>query len=998
MKQMATRTLARRRRAFATLARRHDHAHTVLPSTSFAHTRRAQHTQADQAAHSGHNDPHPGKAPQPQPGFLQQYMQTVDSMTAVNHHQQQQQQQPAGPSMDFPTESMGHCSVEDVAVLQASYAAEWVSSPLSVHEKDVLQQRWIAMTQDEACCRFLKDKCDIPLFFLKDRRLQQRFCLYVNNAPPLLKDLRASLLGLFDPHKADLRNDKTYNMMLQSVDDGSPAPAPAPPTAAAEWSSGRREIMDQASCGEPQPWEVHRLLLSQVQQYGPLMRALLPFLAESYGEQLIAFRNVKGLADLRLPHESYPAARASPRAVHIHVGPTNSGKTHHALRRLATAHTGVYCGPLRLLAWEVHEKLTAGGIKCDLLTGQETVKQDGSHHLSCTVEMAPMGVPVECAVIDEMQMVGDKQRGAAWTRAFLAIQAEELHVCGDPRFAELIREIAADCGDQVFLHSYERLSPLSVAPSSLSSLDAVEDHDCVICFTRKDILRMKRDLEKLGRSVCVVYGSLPPETRRQQARLFNDPHTQHRVLVASDAVGMGLNLNIRRIVFRSLKKYDGSGVRQLTPLEIKQIAGRAGRYQSEHPEGWVTCLREDEFDTLKEAMGAPVDSDAVDRAGLFPTFEQFDAFSRELEGEAKRPLPFDELLQRYLELSAVSSKYFVVDSDNTLRLARALQDVTNLQRVELFDFCQAPVDADDLVAVTALRTFAQYYSSFMSVPLPSAYDVARDGVELEPPRTFNELYHYELLYKILDTYVWLARRYSTDVFPDTHSAQSSKQRLAALINDGLSNTAHPITSEDFISAIRDDNDPCAETDSSAMEEGQQRPSALAEAIEDTVEEDRIRRTYLEDMSVERQQQERLLAMMASQGFVMPTTPTTTTNRGKAGSSKTAPPRPPVCVPTSSLFKQHRQPISADVTVPSTRENKTGKKTHATSRARLQLIDEIHRATDERDNKSDTQPPPVSTADHCKEGEPEAGRESKSRIIQFNDDGRRCDACVNQPVP
>lgn len=252
------------------------------------------------------------------------------------------------------------------------------------------------------------------------------------------------------------------------------------------------------------------------------------------------------LADLRYPVEWYPATRALQRTIHLHVGPTNSGKTYHALKRLEQAGSGIYAGPLRLLAHEVYTRLNAKGKSCDLVTGDERIVRDGeeSSMKSCTVEMVPLNLDVDIAVIDEIQMIGHDERGWAWTQALLGLKAKELHLCGEERSVPLIRELAASMGDKLKIHTYKRLSPLKTMSTSLHGrLNDLRKGDCVVVFSRVGIHTMKRDIEKLTQKrVAVVYGSLPPEIRAQQAKLFNDPDNDYDILVASDAIGMGLNL------------------------------------------------------------------------------------------------------------------------------------------------------------------------------------------------------------------------------------------------------------------------------------------------------------------------------------------------------------------------------------------------------------------------------------------------------------------------
>lgn len=255
------------------------------------------------------------------------------------------------------------------------------------------------------------------------------------------------------------------------------------------------------------------------------------------------------ITDFRNPGEQYPSARQLRRRLILHVGPTNSGKTHSALVALARARTGVYAGPLRLLAHEVFSRFNEGKIGdegkrvCNLITGEEQRILDPNASLSsCTVEMFPLQRRLEVGVIDEIQMIGDSQRGSAWTSAVIGSQCDELHLCGEESVVELIQKIAEELGDDCEVRRYERLSPLVIAQLSLGSdLSKIRRGDCLVTFSRNNIFAYKRFVEeKTGLRVAVAYGGLPPEVREEQARVFNEGG--YDVLVASDAVGMGLNL------------------------------------------------------------------------------------------------------------------------------------------------------------------------------------------------------------------------------------------------------------------------------------------------------------------------------------------------------------------------------------------------------------------------------------------------------------------------
>ena len=260
----------------------------------------------------------------------------------------------------------------------------------------------------------------------------------------------------------------------------------------------------------------------------------------------------------RLPSQFiYSPARALTRHFHLHIGPTNSGKTYSALKSLSQAKTGAYAGPLRLLAHEVWERMNLGtvggmeegqGRECNLLTGEERrIVSPDAGLISCTVEMLPMGSPTgpyDVVVIDEIQMMGDEQRGGSWTSAVLGVQAKEIHLCGDETTVQLLHHLLEPMGDIVTVHKYDRLTPLQVANESLEGdWNNVQPGDCVVTFSRNNIFAVKKQIESTaGRKCAVVYGALPPETRADQARDFNDENGRAEVLVASDAVGMGLNL------------------------------------------------------------------------------------------------------------------------------------------------------------------------------------------------------------------------------------------------------------------------------------------------------------------------------------------------------------------------------------------------------------------------------------------------------------------------
>jgi ATP-dependent RNA helicase SUPV3L1/SUV3 len=351
--------------------------------------------------------------------------------------------------------------------------------------------------------------------------------------------------------------------------------------------------------------------------------------------------DLKRISDLREPANWYPEARAINRKIIFHAGPTNSGKTYHAMERFLEAKSGVYCGPLKLLATEVYHKSNKRGTPCDLVTGEERSfainSETPSPHVACTVEMTSLSTPYEVAVIDEIQQIKDPQRGWAWTRAFLGLIAEEIHVCGEAGSADLLRRLCETTGEDMEIRSYKRLTNLKMESRALGSLGNVQAGDCIVCFSKNDIYTVSKEIEARGKEVSVIYGTLPPGTKLAQAAKFNDPNNSCKVMVATDAIGMGLNLSIRRIIFYSLVKpsLNEKGEREIDVISISsalQIAGRAGRYGTQWEEGFVTTYKHEDLKTLTDLLQKT--PEPLQQAGLHPTADQIELYAYHLPNSA----------------------------------------------------------------------------------------------------------------------------------------------------------------------------------------------------------------------------------------------------------------------------------------------------------------------------------------------------------------------------
>ncbi len=275
------------------------------------------------------------------------------------------------------------------------------------------------------------------------------------------------------------------------------------------------------------------------------------------------------------PKDEYPEARAMRRRFVLHLGGTNTGKTYAGFQRLIRAKTGVYLAPLRLLALEAQETLLDAGVDCSLSTGEEEDLREGDTHLSATAEKLDLQRRYDVAVIDECQMIADKQRGYAWTRAILGVLAPEVHLCAAPEAKQLLIRLIESCGDSVEVEEHRRSTPL-VCMSRPVDYQRIQPGDALITFSKVGVLSVAEDLRQSGKEPAIIYGALPYSTRRKQMEGFLAGEMEY--VVSTDAIGMGLNLPIRRIIFMETEKFDGVERRELRPEEIKQIAGRAGRF------------------------------------------------------------------------------------------------------------------------------------------------------------------------------------------------------------------------------------------------------------------------------------------------------------------------------------------------------------------------------------------------------------------------------------
>jgi ATP-dependent RNA helicase SUPV3L1/SUV3 len=257
------------------------------------------------------------------------------------------------------------------------------------------------------------------------------------------------------------------------------------------------------------------------------------------------------------------------------LGPTNTGKTHYAIERMLAHRTGVIGLPLRLLAREVYDRIVAlrGPSVVALVTGEERIVPDRVQYWVCTVEAMPEGTLADFVAIDEIQLCADPERGHVFTERLLTARGlhETLFLGSDT----MRRAIAALVPKVQFL-SRERFSALTWAGSKkISRLPA---RSAIVGFSVENVYAIAEVIRRLKGGCAVVMGALSPRTRNAQVALYQNGDVDY--LVATDAIGMGLNLDIGHVAFSAMAKFDGRRMRPLFPHEIGQIAGRAGRHMT----------------------------------------------------------------------------------------------------------------------------------------------------------------------------------------------------------------------------------------------------------------------------------------------------------------------------------------------------------------------------------------------------------------------------------
>jgi ATP-dependent RNA helicase SUPV3L1/SUV3 len=484
-----------------------------------------------------------------------------------------------------------------------------------------------------------------------------------------------------------------------------------------------------------------------------------PLLEKQKREELLA-KTIRDFKNL------FPLARELKRKIVFHVGPTNSGKTYQALKALEEATTGYYLAPLRLLALEGYENLKKVGVAVSLITGEEEIIDEESTHISSTIEMMNSSVDVDVCVIDEIQMISDRDRGWAWANALMGVPAKKVILTGSANALPAVKELCQYLGEALEIVEFERKNELEMMKYP-TSMKKIEPQTAIVAFSRRDVLSLKQQLSEKYR-VSVVYGNLSPEVRREEARRFREGESE--ILVATDAIAMGLNLPIKTLLFAKDNKFDGLRRRELLPTEVTQISGRAGRYGFEE-KGFVGALDENALKTISNAFHAPL-PDIELPVSVMASLEHVMLIGEILETEN-----ITTILEFFADNMEFDGPFMAANIDSMLEIAAIVDEYSLDLKTRFFLSC-APASISSPYIESVFHRYIRQIEAGGKV----LYIPPRDLPAFA--QTNDMLLNAEDRVREISLYLWLSFKFP-DIFEDTQKAIAARVRLNSFIENSL---------------------------------------------------------------------------------------------------------------------------------------------------------------------------------------------------------------------
>ena len=498
-------------------------------------------------------------------------------------------------------------------------------------------------------------------------------------------------------------------------------------------------------------------------------KTLKAFISSTHDEIIKMQRQALLARTIRDFKNLFPMARSMRRKLTLHIGPTNSGKTYTAMKKLEVADTGYYLAPLRLLALEGYEGLKSDGISASLITGEEQILDADATHISSTIEMLNFDVDVDVCVIDEVQMIGDRDRGWAWANAIIGAPAKEVIMTGSLNAKAAIIALAEYLGEELEIIEFERKNPLKLLESPTHPKD-VKASTAIIAFSRKDVLRLKQEFSS-SFSVSVVYGNLSPEVRREEARRFRAKETE--ILIATDAIAMGMNLPIKTILFSKATKFDGVNDRNLVASEIQQISGRAGRYGL-NEEGFVGALNVEALNVVSKNFHKKAKEITIP-FNVMANLEHIRLVSHILEENS-----LSEILKFFVKNMEFNGPFRAYNLDDMLEAA-FIVDAYNLDIATKYHLSCAPLTLKSPYIIAAFES----YILALEKKLPVSYTPPQ--LTASYATTAQELLIAEDMVKEISLYLWLSYRFE-DYFIDAQLARRTRGILNRYIEESLQQT------------------------------------------------------------------------------------------------------------------------------------------------------------------------------------------------------------------
>ncbi|MBD3809755.1 MAG: helicase [Sulfuricurvum sp.] len=495
-------------------------------------------------------------------------------------------------------------------------------------------------------------------------------------------------------------------------------------------------------------------------------RVLFAFDQRIAGELLKRQRQALLARTVRDFKNLFPLARSLRRRLIFHTGPTNSGKTYTAFQQLKKAGTGYYLAPLRLLALEGYESLCDDGVSASLITGEEQLLDEDATHISSTIEMLSFEVEVDCCVIDEVQMIDDRDRGWAWANAIIGAPAKTVIMTGSPNAREAVIALAEYLGEPLEIVEFERKNPLELLKNA-TPITAIEPKTAVIAFTRSNALRLKQQLSRNYRT-SVIYGNLSPEVRREEARRFREGETD--ILVATDAISMGLNLPIKTLLFSKADKFDGQNQRNLTATEVRQIAGRAGRYGLSE-KGYVGALTPDVLKTISNLFTKNIEPITLP-FNVMANFDHIMLVSNILE---------ERSLSAIVDFFVQNMKFegpFRAANLESMQEASAIVDRYDLDMRTKYTLATAPLSTSSPLVMAAFERYVRALEQKKPIAYIPPQRLGHYALSME------ELQEAEDRIKEISLYLWLSYRMA-EFFVDAEKARAYRGELNRFIENSL---------------------------------------------------------------------------------------------------------------------------------------------------------------------------------------------------------------------